>query len=419
MSKGGGGGTQTVQQTIPDWMRQYISNNYNFAQNVANQPYRPYTGEGVAPINATQQQGINMTVDAANRGVGMSAINQGIANATAAGNYTPVNVSYSGPTNAQMSQYMNPYTQNVIDTTMQQIGQQQAMAKQQNAGNATAAGAFGGARQGVQDALTDKYYGQIGAQTAATLNSQNFAQAQNEANTVNAGNLAASTANQNAGLQANQQKLQSGANLGFLGQGQQGIALGNANAVLNAGGVQQSTRNAQDQFAYNQYWNQLMWPYQQLGALTGATYGGNVGGTTTQPIYQNNLGSAIGTGLAGAGIASAIASSGASGMMSAGVGGGLGLLALLSDKNAKTDKQPIDSEKVADKVRDMPVEQWRYKPGIGMGGAAHIGPYAQDFAKNFGGDGHTIPLLDAIGVNMAATKGLAQKVARLEKRRAA
>lgn len=418
MSKGGGGGTQTVQQTIPDWMKQYIQNNYNFGQNVANQPYRPYTGEGVAPVNATQQQGINMTIDAANSGIGMGAVNQGIANATAAGNYTPVNVQYSGPTAAQMSSYMNPYTSDVINTTMNEINQQNAIANQQEAGSATAAGAFGGAREGVQQALNNKYYGQIAANTAANLNASNFSQAQQEANTVNAGNLAASTANQNAGLQANQQKLQSSVDLGALGQGQQGIALGNANAVLNAGGVQQTTQNAQDQFAYNQYWNQLMWPYQQLGALTSATYGGNVGGTTTQPIYQNNLGSAIGTGLAGASIASTLFPS-LGGWGAAGIGGGLGLLSMLSDKDAKTDKQPIDSEKVADKVRDMPIEQWRYKPGIGMGGAAHVGPYAQDFAKNFGGDGHTIPLLDAIGVNMAATKGLAQKVARLEKRRTA
>ncbi|MEX3614413.1 MAG: tail fiber domain-containing protein, partial [Burkholderia gladioli] len=283
----------------------------------------------------------------------------------------------------------------------------------QNAGNATAAGAFGGARQGVQDALTDKYYGQVKANTAANLNQQNYSQALNEANTVNSGNLTAQGMNQNAGLQANQQKLQSGVNLGALGQGQQGIAMGNANALLSAGGVAQQNQQAQNQFDYDQFTRKQMWPYQQLSALTGSMYGGNVGGSTTQPIHQNSMGSAIGTGLAGAGVLSALGAGG----MAAGIGGGsLGLLALLSDKNAKTDKHPIDSEKIADKVRDMPVEQWRYKPGIGLGDAAHIGPYAQDFAKNFGGDGHSIGLLDAIGVNMAATKGLAQKVARLERR---
>ncbi|MDI3304649.1 MAG: tail fiber domain-containing protein [Burkholderia multivorans] len=412
----GGGGTNTVQQTIPDWMQGYISNNYQFGQKVASMSYQPYTGEAVAPLNPMEQSGLSMIQNAGQSGIGMGAVNQGITNATAAGNYTPQQVSYSGPTAGQMQSYMNPYTQNVIDTTMNEINQQNAIANQQEAGSATAAGAFGGAREGVQQALNNKYYGQIAANTAANLNASNFSQAQNEANTVNAGNLTAATANQNAGLTANSQKLQSGVDLGALGQGQQGIALGNGNAVLSAGQVQQQTQQALDQFNYDQYMQQLMWPYQQEQALVGATYGGNVGGTTTSPYYSNNVGSAIGTGLAGAGILSALGASG----MTAGIGGGaLGLLSLLSDKDAKTDKEPVDAEAIADKVRDLPVDTWRYKPGIGMGDAKHIGTYAQDFAKNFGGDGHTIGLLDAIGVNMAATKGLAQKVARLEKKRAA
>ncbi|HWQ39164.1 MAG TPA: hypothetical protein VNM24_11260, partial [Burkholderiales bacterium] len=47
--------------------------------------------------------------------------------------------------------------------------------------------------------------------------------------------------------------------------------------------------------------------------------------------------------------------------------------------------------------------------------ATHVGPYAEDFAKRFGvGDGKTISVIDAVGVTLAAVKGVAKKVDRLE-----
>lgn len=58
----------------------------------------------------------------------------------------------------------------------------------------------------------------------------------------------------------------------------------------------------------------------------------------------------------------------------------------------------------------MPVEQWKYKDGMGDGGE-HIGPYAEDFQAATGkGDGATIPVVDAIGVTMKAVQELNQKV---------
>ncbi len=46
-------------------------------------------------------------------------------------------------------------------------------------------------------------------------------------------------------------------------------------------------------------------------------------------------------------------------------------------------------------------------------------PYAEDFAREFGvGDGTKINVIDAVGVTLAAVKGVAQKVHRLEARMA-
>ena len=103
--------------------------------------------------------------------------------------------------------------------------------------------------------------------------------------------------------------------------------------------------------------------------------------------------------------------------MLGGIGGALGSIAgaFLSDENAKTEKRrPAVS--ILDAVRDMPVEEWEYKAGMGDGGGRkHIGPYAQDFAEATGlGDGKTISIIDALGVSLGAVQELADKVDRIE-----
>lgn len=84
--------------------------------------------------------------------------------------------------------------------------------------------------------------------------------------------------------------------------------------------------------------------------------------------------------------------------------------AMLSSKEAKTDKKPVKDGAALEAVRSMPVEQWTYKPGQGDGGT-HVGPYAEDFAKATGkGDGKTIDIASAIGVTMKAVQDLDKRI---------
>lgn len=95
------------------------------------------------------------------------------------------------------------------------------------------------------------------------------------------------------------------------------------------------------------------------------------------------------------------------------VGTGAGLL--LSDEELKDGKAPIPEGEALDAVNNMPVESWRYKDGVADEGE-HIGTYAQDFQKQTGkGDGHTIPIGDAIGLVMKATQDLDKKIDRVAK----
>lgn len=154
----------------------------------------------------------------------------------------------------------------------------------------------------------------------------------------------------------------------------------------------------------------------------GQTYMGNLGGSSgmmgnaanVNAGSANILNNLYATKVQGA----AAGSAGAAGMFGAlGQIGGAALGAYMSDKRVKTDKKPASGKKSLDAVDAMPVEKWRYKPGTPTtdaeygDGAEHIGPYAQDFAEKTGvGDGKTINVIDAIGVNMAATKELSRQV---------
>lgn len=102
--------------------------------------------------------------------------------------------------------------------------------------------------------------------------------------------------------------------------------------------------------------------------------------------------------------------------------GGAAIGAFMSDETKKTGKRAMSGKKARKAIDRMPVERWKYKPGTpytdaeGGEGPEHIGPYAQDFARETGvGDGRTIKIIDAIGVNMAATKALSKEVRALRR----
>lgn len=84
-----------------------------------------------------------------------------------------------------------------------------------------------------------------------------------------------------------------------------------------------------------------------------------------------------------------------------------------SSKKLKTDKKPLKEGAALGAVRDMPVEEWRYKPGVADGGQ-HVGPYAEDFKAATGkGDGKSIPAQDAIGLALGAVRDLDKKIDKL------
>jgi len=205
-----------------------------------------------------------------------------------------------GLNGANLSGYMNPYTSQVINTSLDQINRQLAQANQATAGNAALSGAFGGDRAAIMQSENMRNANDIAAQTIANLNSQNFTQAQAQANTDISRQLQAGTTQAQLGLsagQGNQLAGLQGANLGLsatnaltaLGNRYQDVA--NQDAALRYQDWVRATQTQPAQIAQMQLQAGLAGlPYlvQRSGTQTGTQSGtSNTGQNSTQNTLQN------------------------------------------------------------------------------------------------------------------------------------
>lgn len=115
--------------------------------------------------------------------------------------YGPQNVQ-AGSAAGGINTYMNPYNQQVIDTTMADLERQRLMQQNQLGAQATAARAFGGSRQGIAEAETNRAFAQQGGQLAAQLRQQGFQTALGASQQDVANQMQAALANQAAGGRA-------------------------------------------------------------------------------------------------------------------------------------------------------------------------------------------------------------------------
>ena len=126
--------------------------------------------------------------------------------------FAPSQVSAGSLGSTDLSPYLNPFTQDVIDTTGADIDRSTGIAQEQAKGNAAAVGAFGGDRQGIEQAEIAGQGIRAKANVGAQLRAQNFGQAQAAATGDISRALTADTQNQMAGIQG------AGLNLSAAGQ---------------------------------------------------------------------------------------------------------------------------------------------------------------------------------------------------------
>ena len=181
------------------------------------------------------------------------------------------------PGQLQTGQYMNPYTQNVVEATQRAMGQQFGQQQSQQQADAIKAGAFGGDRAGIQRAILQGQQGLAQSQAIAPLYQQAYSQALQTGQQQQGVGLSAEQANRAAQQAAGQQ-------LAALGQQQYGQQLGAANQMANLGqalygqgitGAQALSGLGQTQFG------QGLSASQQQAALANQMYGQGITGAQT------------------------------------------------------------------------------------------------------------------------------------------
>lgn len=90
-------------------------------------------------------------------------------------------MEYNPVGSEDIARFSNPYQQDVIDSTMGQLGQNRLVARNQQMSDIGKAGAFGDDRRGIMEAELEGQQDRTAASTLAGLNSANYGQARDAA----------------------------------------------------------------------------------------------------------------------------------------------------------------------------------------------------------------------------------------------
>lgn len=275
---GGGGGPSTVtnKTELPAWLEGPVKQNISIADQIASRPYEAYGGPMTAGFTGDQ----TAAFDATRNAVGMS-----MPTFDAAIN-TVSPLTQFGAQN--LMEYANPFINQVENNALAAVDRTRMAALNQNAQNAQRAGAFGGSRQAITDALTNAESARQAGDLSANLRMQGF-------------NTAASLAQNAAGIRQNAANALAG-----LGSAQQQAAYTDAGALENIGQKQQAYQQQLLDEAYARWAEQRNYPIDMLNLRIGAT--SSVPGVGTQT--QTRTGGASGNSfLSGLGTAASVASS--------------------------------------------------------------------------------------------------------------
>ena len=146
--------------------------------------------------------------------------------------------------NQNIQQYMNPYTQAVTQQSLTDLERSRQLEQQRTAAQATAAKAFGGSRQGVAEAETNRAYGENAARLVAQQNAAAYQAAQQASEADLARSMQAQQLNQAQDLATTQQSLQLAGQFGLANQ-DAALRAALANQGVDVSTGQLNTQNAQ------------------------------------------------------------------------------------------------------------------------------------------------------------------------------
>lgn len=303
---GGGGGTTTATTTtsnVPEYARPYVEKMLGTAERQVYKtdaagnltgfaPYVPYSTspqDYVAGFSPMQQQAqanyANMRVPQqfapatqmatqAGYGAASTVPQSAMYGADAASTGARLGYQFTNP--YETARYMSPYMQDVVDTQQQAAIRQADIASTARGAQAARAGAFGGARQAIENAEANRnLQTQLGSIQATGLQ-QAYSDAQkNMLSQAQTGLQGLSTGLQGVGQQLagyGQMGTQAG-QLGQLGTQQLGAQMGITEAQAKAGATQQEYQQNLINNAINNFAMAQQYPQQQMSFMSGLLHG--------------------------------------------------------------------------------------------------------------------------------------------------
>lgn len=270
-SSGGGGGSMPANTTNITTVREAPGIEerklglMDISRALAEQPVSIPTQQ-IAPLSGLEQQGQTM---AGQTGVGQQSIARGIAGLGAAQSAAAL-----GPSSAQFGQFLNPYQSFILD----EINRQAQIGQQTISANAVQSGAFGGGREGIQQAEQER----------ARLQQVGLAQER------------AFTGALGAFQQGVSQQGQLGLGMAQLGQVEQAQQQADINQLMSAGGLQRQLAQQTLDAQRAQQLQQAYEPFQRAEFLKSQYQGGptsSSGITQATAPTVNPLAQAAGAGL--------------------------------------------------------------------------------------------------------------------------
>lgn len=260
-----GTGTQVTYDSLPDWVKEGAFQNYQDANTITSGPAPVYGGPRVAGETSDQTAAYDLVRQ--NVGAAQPGYDAAMERATyGAGNLT----------DADIQRFLNPFTQNVVNTTVDQIRKNEAI-QRKNLGMQTQA--YGGDRHGVAEGVLMGNTNDTVARAIAELMYGGYNQALSAA-------------------QADRARAQSGAPIMVDITGRQSQdRLRDAAALETVGTKRQGQIQQNLDTAYEDWLRQVDWPFQMLnyrmGALTGQPHENTR--TTQTPIpmadpFQQSIG---------------------------------------------------------------------------------------------------------------------------------
>jgi len=230
-------GVTGVESNLSNWAGDYVTNMLGQGQALANLPYTAYMGPltaGASPLQTGAfQTATGLTTPTS---IGTAAKTAGDISTKAQGlTYAPTTSTFDA---TQAATYMNPYLESALKPQLDEARRQSQITQQQNAAKMTSAGAFGGGRQAILDAETQRNL----ATTQAGITGQGYSTAYDKAmaqfNADQARKAQEAQFGATYGLQGLQTGLQGAQAQGNLGATEAQTGLANLKTQLDAGAIE-------------------------------------------------------------------------------------------------------------------------------------------------------------------------------------